>query len=267
VAGVVKQHALNTICSSGRCPNKAECWNNRTATLMIMGDVCTRACRFCATASGRPLPLQADEPQRVAGSIGKMGLRHAVITSVTRDDLPDHGAAHWAATIEAVRAENPNTTVEVLIPDMGGERSRVAVIAAARPHIIGHNVECVERLTPAIRSRASYATSLRTLEHSASMGALTKSGLMAGLGETEGEVLQTLRDLRAVGVQIVTIGQYLQPTSQQSVVSEYVTPEQFESYRLAAQDMGFLYVASAPLVRSSYMAHRALEALGVMLRP
>jgi len=190
-----------------------------------------------------------------------MGLRHAVVTSVTRDDLPDGGAAHWAATIAAIREANPETTIETLIPDMEGVRSRVETIAATRPEIIAHNIECVERLTSAIRSRASYAVSLHTIEYVAASGIAAKSGLMVGLGESEGEVLRTLRDLRDAGASIVTIGQYLQPTLRQVRVSEYITPAQFERYRLAALEMGFSFVVSAPLVRSSYMAHRALEGL------
>lgn len=259
---VVRSRSLHTICSSGRCPNKAECWSRRTATFMILGDVCTRNCRFCATASGRPSGTDAEEPEKVAESIALMGLRHAVITSVTRDDLPDGGAEHWAATVEAVRRRNPHTTIEVLIPDMDGRTELLDIVAASHPDIAGHNIETVERLTPAVRSRAEYRRSLAVLSYMGSLGLRTKSGLMVGLGESWEEVLQTLRELRDAGVGIVTIGQYLQPTSGHWPVAEYVEPERFEYYRRAAMDMGFGYCASAPLVRSSYMAEEALKSSG-----
>lgn len=256
---VVRSRSLHTICSSGRCPNKAECWSRRTATFMILGDVCTRGCRFCATATGCPQAVDASEPDKVAESIALMGLRHAVITSVTRDDLPDGGAAHWAATVEAVRRRNPGTTIEVLIPDMEGRHELIDIVAASHPDIAGHNIECVERLTPSVRSKAGYRRSLEVLAYMSSLGLRTKSGLMVGLGEREDEVLQTLRDLRAAGVKIVTIGQYLQPAAQHWPVAEYVVPERFDEYRKAALDMGFDYCASAPLVRSSYLAEEALK--------
>lgn len=259
VERVVRSRSLHTICSSGRCPNKAECWSRRTATFMILGDVCTRSCRFCATASGRPSGTDAAEPEKVAESIALMGLRHAVITSVTRDDLPDGGAEHWAATVEAVRRRNPHTTIEVLIPDMDGRTELLDTVIASQPDIAGHNIETVERLTPDVRSRAEYRRSLAVLAYLSSRGLRTKSGLMVGLGESEEEVMQTLHDLRAAGVGIVTIGQYLQPTSRHWPVAEYVEPERFEHYRRAAMDMGFDYCASAPLVRSSYLAEEALR--------
>lgn len=261
VRHIVERHGLHTICSSGRCPNQSECWSRRTATFMILGDVCTRGCRFCATRTGRPLPPEDDEPRRVAESVALMKLRYAVITSVTRDDLPDGGAAHWAATVEAIRSLNPATAVEVLIPDLDARPELLATVVASRPDIIGHNIETVERLTPAVRSRAEYRTSLRTLQLLAEQGATTKSGLMVGLGETDGEVLQTLRDLREAGVKIVTIGQYLRPTLEHVPVAAYVTPEQFERYRRLALEMGFSYCASAPLVRSSYLAEEALKSV------
>jgi lipoic acid synthetase len=209
--------------------------------------------------TGAPLPIDHDEPRRVARSIALMGLRHAVITSVTRDDLPDGGAAHWAAVVDAVRAENPQTTIELLIPDFDAER--IETVLASRPDIVGHNVETVERLTPQVRSRAKYRTSLETLREISSRGFVAKSGLMAGMGETESEVLQTLDDLRGAGVRIVTIGQYLRPTMGHLPVAEYVTPERFEHYRTEALARGFDYVASAPLVRSSYLAEQAMGAL------
>ncbi len=259
MAKIVEQHALHTICSSGMCPNKAECWSRKTATFMILGDVCTRGCRFCATKTGVPLPADHGEPQRVADSIRLMGLRHAVITSVTRDDLPDGGAAHWAAVVEAVREVNPHTTIELLIPDLDAVAEHLDIVIASRPDIIGHNIETVERLTSEVRSRARYRTSLETIRYIASRGMVAKSGIMVGMGETEEEVLQTLDDLRGAGCRIVTLGQYLRPTLRHWPVAEYVAPEKFEKYKQEALARGFGYVASAPLVRSSYMAEHALK--------
>lgn len=226
---------------------------------MILGEICTRGCRFCATQTGRPLPPDADEPARVAESVRLMGLRHVVLTSVTRDDLPDGGAAHWAATVEAVRRESPDAAIELLIPDLDAEPALLDRVLASKPDIIGHNIETVERLTPVVRSRARYRTSLETLRYLHEQGAVTKSGLMVGLGESEEEVLQTLGDLREAGVGIVTLGQYLRPTLAHYPVAAYITPEQFEHYRLRALEMGFDYCASAPLVRSSYLAEEALK--------
>lgn len=260
---IVRHHSLHTICSSGRCPNKAECWSRRTATFMILGDVCTRNCKFCATCTGRPSAPDPAEPQNVARSVSLMDLRHVVVTSVTRDDLPDGGARHWAATVEALRAANPRTTIEILIPDLDARTELLDIVAASHPDIAGHNIETVERLTPAVRSRAEYRRSLATLEYLGSRGLVTKSGLMVGLGESEAEVLQTLRDLRQAGVRIVTIGQYLQPTVRHWRVAEYVTPEQFVRYRRMALAEGFDYCASAPLVRSSYLAEEALSRISV----
>ena len=256
---IVRQHSLHTICSSGLCPNKAECWSRRTATFMILGDICTRSCRFCATRTGRPVSPDPQEPQNVARSVSLMNLRHVVVTSVTRDDLDDGGARHWAATVQAVRTANPSATIEILIPDMDARHQLLDTVIASHPDIIGHNIETVERLTPQVRSRAEYRKSLATLAYLSSCGAVTKSGLMVGLGEEEHEVLQTLRDLRAAGVRIVTIGQYLQPSAQHYPVAEYVTPEQFDKYRQMALDEGFDYCASAPLVRSSYLAEEGLK--------
>jgi lipoic acid synthetase len=262
VAQIVEQHGLHTICSSGKCPNKAECWSRHTATFMVLGDLCTRACSFCATATGRPLPIDECEPERVARSISLMELRHTVITSVTRDDLPDRGAAHWARVIEAVRAANPQTTIEVLIPDMDGRGDLLDIVLAAHPHITGHNIETVERLTPGVRSRARYRTSLQTLAHISADGrSVAKSGIMVGLGETESEVLAAMDDLRQAGVEIITLGQYLRPTRAHRPVTEYVTPDKFEFYRQQALARGFAHVASGPLVRSSYMAEQALPLL------
>ena len=261
VEQIVEGRCLHTICSSGMCPNKAECWSRRTATFMILGDICTRNCRFCATQSGRPLPPDVEEPARVAESVKQMGLKHVVITSVTRDDLEDHGAQIWAQTVEAIRRENPDSTIELLIPDMDARPELIDVVLASRPDILGHNIETVERLTPEVRSRAKYRTSLAALKHIAESGAVAKSGLMVGLGESEEEILTTLSDLREVGVSIVTLGQYLRPTKEHYPVKAYITPEKFEEYRLKALEMGFSYCASAPLVRSSYLADAALEAV------
>ena len=261
VRQIVEKHNLHTICSSGRCPNQAECWSRRTATFMILGDICTRGCRFCATQTGRPLAPDPEEPRQIAESVSLMKLRYVVVTSVTRDDLPDGGAAHWAATVEAIRAQNPDAVIELLIPDLDAKPDLLDTVIASKPDIIGHNIETVERLTPLVRSRARYRTSLETLRYLSSRGVVTKSGLMVGLGEEDGEVLQTLHDLREAGVRIVTLGQYLRPTLEHYPVAAYITPEKFEWYRLQALEMGFSYCASAPLVRSSYMAEEALRSV------
>ena len=261
VERIVKQHSLHTICSSGLCPNKAECWRRRTATFMILGEVCTRGCKFCATQTGKPLAPDPSEPEKLAESVRLMGLRHVVVTSVTRDDLPDGGAAHWARVVEAVRKENPDATIELLIPDLDAQEDLIQVVLASQPDIVGHNIETVERLTPLVRSRAKYRTSLRTLEIISASGAVAKSGLMVGLGESDDEVLQTLRDLREAGVEIVTLGQYLRPSLEHYPVAAYITPEKFEWYREKALEMGFSYCASAPMVRSSYLADAALESV------
>ena len=258
---IVREHSLHTICSSGRCPNKSECWSRRTATFMILGDICTRGCRFCATRTGRPLPPDASEPEKVAESVSLMRLRHVVVTSVSRDDLPDRGAQHWADTVSAIRAKNPDATIELLISDFDASPDLLDKVLASKPDIIGHNIETVERLTPEVRTRATYATSLRTLRYLAAAGATVKSGLMVGLGETDEEVAKTLSDLREAGVRIVTIGQYLRPGMEQYPVAAYVTPQTFERYRRMALDMGFDFCASAPLVRSSYLADQALDSV------
>ena len=261
VERIVREHSLHTICSSGLCPNKAECWRRRTATFMILGDICTRGCRFCATKTGIPLAPDTSEPEKVAESVRLMGLRHVVVTSVTRDDLPDGGAQHWAATVEAIRRKNPDATIELLIPDLDARADLIEIVAASKPDIIGHNIETVERLTPLVRARAKYCTSMRALEIISASGAVSKSGLMVGLGESDDEVLQTLRDLRDVGVEIVTLGQYLRPSLEHYPVAAYITPEKFEWYRTQALEMGFSYCASAPMVRSSYLADAALESV------
>ena len=262
VQRIMERHGLHTICTSGMCPNKAECWSRRTATFMILGEICTRNCRFCAMRSGRPLPPDPSEPGEVAQSARLMQLRHIVVTSVTRDDLPDGGAAHWAATVRAVRKENPDATIELLIPDLDANSALLETVLASGPDIVGHNIETVGRLTPLVRSRATYETSLKTLRLLAARGAVTKSGLMVGLGERDDEVLQTLADLREAGVRIVTLGQYLRPTLEHYPVAAYITPEQFDRYRREALRMGFSYCASAPLVRSSYLADEAMRAVG-----
>ena len=261
VERIVRERGLHTICSSGLCPNKAECWRRRTATFMILGDICTRGCKFCATQTGKPLAPVASEPQLVAESVRLMGLRHVVVTSVTRDDLADGGAHHWAAVVEAIRQENPDATIELLIPDLDGRADLIDIVVASKPDIIGHNIETVERLTPEVRSRAKYRTSLQTLKIISSRGVVSKSGLMVGLGESDEEVLQTLGDLREAGVEIVTLGQYLRPSLEHYPVAAYITPEKFEWYRLQALEMGFSYCASAPMVRSSYLADEALQSV------
>lgn len=256
---IVKEHNLHTICSSGKCPNKAECWNRGTATFMILGDTCTRACKFCATKTGKPLPPDPTEPRRVAASIKLMKLKHSVITSVTRDDLADQGATHWAEVIRICKEVNPLVTVEVLIPDFDGKKELIQIVADSKPDIIAHNIETVSRLTSLVRSKASYKTSLQTIKIISESGIKTKSGLMVGLGETEQEVTETLKDLYNHGCRIVTIGQYLQPSKAHLEVDEYIHPEQFEKLKIIALEIGFEYVESAPLVRSSYMAEKAIQ--------
>lgn len=254
VGNTLKEHGLHTICSSGRCPNMSECWSRGTATFMILGDICTRACRFCNTKSGKPLPVVESEPRSLAESIQKLQLKHAVITSVDRDDLPDLGADHWRRCIEEVRALNPNTTIEVLVPDFQGHEELVDLVASARPDVMAHNIETVERLTPDVRRVAKYDTSLQTLARIHANGLPTKSGMMLGLGETEDEIFRTLDDLLEVGCEMVTIGQYLQPTSKHYEVKAYIHPDDFKRYEEVALQKGFKTVVSGPLVRSSYHA-------------
>ena len=256
---IVDSHCLHTICSSGRCPNMGECWGKGTATFMIGGDICTRCCKFCNTQTGRPLPLDPNEPTHVAESIALMKLSHAVITSVDRDDLPDLGAAHWARTIQEIKRRNPETTVEVLIPDFQGRKELVAQVIEARPEIISHNMETVKRISPLVRSAAHYETSLEVIRQVAASGTTTKSGIMVGLGETPEEVEELMDDLRQAGCQILTIGQYLQPSHKHYPVAEYVTPTQFVSYKEQGLAKGFDQVESAPLVRSSYHAERQIR--------
>jgi len=234
----------------------AECWGRGTATFMIGGDICTRACKFCAVKTGMPELLDPQEPENVADSIKRMKVKHAVITSVDRDDLKDGGAAHWVATIEAIKAMNPETTFEVLIPDFKGNKNLIQLIIDAKPHVISHNMETVERLTPLVRNKAKYRRSLEVIQHVAESGIRSKTGIMLGLGEREDEVLQTLDDLEAVGCEVVTLGQYLQPTKSHIPVSEYVELEQFEKYRQEGLERGFRHVESGPFVRSSYHAEK-----------
>jgi lipoic acid synthetase len=254
VKKIVTENHLHTICSSGKCPNQCECWSRGTATFMIMGDICTRTCRFCATKSGKPLPLDNSEPAKVAESVFLMKLKHCVVTSVDRDDLPDKGAAHWAETVRKIRERNPNTVIELLIPDYQNELLQLVI--DSKPNIIGHNLETVERLTSVVRSKATYRNSLETLRQIAVYGILTKTGIMVGLGETKQEVMQTLEDAKYAGTSVVTIGQYLQPTKDNIEVVQYINPEQFDVYKQYALKLGYKHVESAPLVRSSYMSDK-----------
>ena len=248
---------LHTVCEEAQCPNRWECWSQGTATFMIAGDRCTRACGFCAVKTAKPFALEVDEPQRVATATKRMGLNHVVITAVARDDLPDGGAEHFARTVEAVRLENPGITIEILVPDFNGKDDALQLVMNARPHIFNHNLETVERLTPLVRSRAVYHRSLHVLRRAAEMSpgrVATKSGLMLGLGETDEELMQALDDLRAHGVTVLTLGQYLRPSPKHLPVVEYILPEKFEWWKTVAEGKGFRHVASGPLVRSSYHA-------------
>lgn len=253
---IVESHCLHTICTSGKCPNMGECWSRGTATFMIAGDICTRSCRFCNTMTGKPLPLNPEEPRQVAESIRLMQLKHAVVTSVDRDDLPDLGAAHWASTIREIKAGNPSTTLEVLVPDFGGRMDLLDQVIDAGPDIISHNMETVRRISPSVRSAARYERSLAVLKHISRRGKTAKTGIMVGLGETEEEVLELMDDVLAQGTSILTIGQYLRPSRKNIPVAEYIHPDQFEAYRAIALEKGFRQVESAPLVRSSYHAER-----------
>jgi lipoic acid synthetase len=256
---LLEELKLHTVCESARCPNHWECWSRGTATFMIAGDRCTRACRFCAVTTARPLPLEQDEPARVAEATHRLRLKHVVITAVARDDLPDGGAEHFARTIAAVRELSSGTVIEVLTPDFDDRDPSIETVLTARPHIFNHNLETVRRLTPAVRSRATYERSLSVLRKAKAFanrsGVLfTKSGMMLGLGETEPEVTNALADLRGVGCDILTLGQYLQPTLKHLPVVEFVPPEKFAEWGQIARAMGFVHVASGPMVRSSYHA-------------
>ncbi len=256
---IVDTHMLHTICSSGRCPNLGECWGKGTATFMIGGAICTRSCKFCNTQSGRPLPLDPEEPEHIAESIALMKLSHAVITSVDRDDLADLGSAHWVKTIQAVKRKNPDTTLETLIPDFQGRKELIQPIIDAAPDIISHNMETVERITPEVRSVATYRQSLQVIRQIAEGGITAKSGIMVGLGETGQEVEQCMDDLLENGCRILTIGQYLQPSHKHYPVKAYITPEQFERYKEIGERKGFATVESGPLVRSSYHAEKHIK--------
>lgn len=256
---IVDTHGLHTICSSGRCPNMGECWGKGTATFMIGGDICTRSCKFCNTKSGRPFPLDGNEPESVARSVQLMKLSHAVITSVDRDDLEDMGASHWVKTLRKIKELNPAVTVEALIPDFQGNLELVKQVASCGANIVSHNMETVKRLTPVVRSVARYETSLEVIRAIAETGVTAKSGMMVGLGETVSEVEELMDDLLEYGCRILTIGQYLQPTHKHYPVKEYVTPQQFEAYKELGLKKGFAEVVSGPLVRSSYHAEKQLE--------
>jgi lipoic acid synthetase len=251
---------LHTICKSGNCPNIGECWNAGTATFMILGEICTRACKFCSVKTGKPLAVDWNEPERLAESIRSMGLKHCVLTSVDRDDLEDGGAGFWAATVRKIKEINPGITLETLIPDFRGNMGDVQTVIDASPEVISHNLETVRRITPRIRSLNTYETSLEVVRYISSMNVISKSGIMLGLGETEEEILETMDDLRQAGCRVMTIGQYLQPTLVNHPVKEYVHPEVFKKYEEIGLKKGFSFVESSPLVRSSYHAERHIHA-------
>ena len=258
VRSLVDEHKLHTICESGNCPNMGECWGEGTATFMILGNICTRSCGFCAVATGKPLQADPFEPARVANSVKLMGVKHAVITSVDRDDLADGGSEIWVKTVELVRAKSPGTTMETLIPDFAGNWENLQRIIDVAPDIVSHNLETVRRLTKQVRIQAKYDRSLEVLFRLKKGGMRTKSGVMLGLGETRDEVLETMEDLRSVQVDVLTLGQYLQPTRKHLPVQEFVTPEQFKEYEEIGLKMGYRFVESGPLVRSSYHAEKHL---------
>ncbi len=253
---MMRSKSLHTVCEEAKCPNIAECWGAGTATFMVMGDTCTRSCGFCNIKTGRPMPLDANEPAHVAESVRQMGVRHAVITSVDRDELPDCGAGHFAATIREVRRVNPDTQVEVLIPDFKGQLEHLQLVIDARPDVLNHNTETVPSLYRRVRPQARYEWTLAVLRESKRQGMRTKTGIMLGLGETREELLATMKDLVEVGVDVLTLGQYMQPTRNHLPIERWVTPEEFDEYRIIGENMGFDIVESGPLVRSSYHAER-----------
>ena len=259
VRGITKSHNLHTICESGNCPNMGECWGAGTATFMILGNICTRSCGFCNVMTGRPLAVDVLEPKKVAQSIKLMKVKHAVITSVDRDDLADGGASIWVETINEIRKANPSTTMETLIPDFKGRLKDIQPIIDAAPEVVSHNMETVRRLTKKVRIQAKYDRSLDTLRYLNEGGIKTKSGVMLGLGETEQEIIETMHDLRAVGVSILTLGQYLQPSKKHLPVVEFITPQQFDKYKEIGLSLGFQHVESSPLVRSSYHAEKHIH--------
>ncbi len=256
VKRVIEKNHLHTICTSGNCPNIGECWNAGTATFMILGDICTRACRFCNTRTGKPLPPDKDEPVRLAETIRILKLKHCVITSVDRDDLMDGGASFWAEVIGTVKKVNPFVTIEALIPDFDGRQENLKKIIDAGPDVISHNVETVRRLTPLIRTKAKYEQSLNVIRYISRENKIAKSGFMLGLGETEEEIYETMNDLKEAGCSIITLGQYLKPSPDHMEVVDYIAPEIFEKYRLSALLEGFKYAESSPLVRSSFHAEK-----------
>lgn len=258
VRNIVEEHKLHTICESGNCPNMGECWGAGTATFMILGNICTRSCGFCAVDTGRPDAVDEFEPGRVARSVKLMGVKHCVITSVDRDDIPDGGSIIWAQTVKAIRHQSPGTTLETLIPDFAGKWDNLQRVIDVAPEIVSHNLETVRRLTKQVRIQAKYDRSLEVLRRLKKGGMNTKSGIMLGLGETEDEVIETMDDLRAVNVDVITLGQYLQPTRKHLPVEDFVTPEKFAEYKEIGLAKGFRYVESGPLVRSSYHAEKHL---------
>lgn len=259
VVGCLNDRHLNTICSSGMCPNKGECWTNGTATFMIGGNICTRNCRFCNVSSGKPLPLNQAEISEIVRSVNDLKLRHVVITSVDRDDLPDYGAAHWASMASKLKQECPGVTMELLVPDFRGRTDLLDIVLDEAPDVVSHNLETVRRLTPEVRSVAKYDTSLKILRHISKRGLRAKSGIMLGLGETREEILETMDDLLENGVSVMTIGQYLQPSRQHYTVREYIHPDVFAEYGRIGKEKGFDHIESHPLVRSSYHAERHVK--------
>lgn len=256
VKQIVSEHKLHTICESGNCPNIGECWGAGTATFLILGNICTRSCRFCAVKTGKPFPPDINEPVNVANSIKLMNLKHCVITSVDRDDLPDGGANHWAKTISKIREISPGTTIETLIPDFKGNTTLLDLIIKEKPEIVSHNLETVRRLTKEVRIQAKYSRSLEVLKYLSENGINTKSGIMLGLGETEEEIFETMDDILQTGCKIITIGQYLQPSTSHLPVQKFPTPEEFNNYHKVAINKGFKFAECAPLVRSSYHAEK-----------
>lgn len=259
VVGLLNEKGLHTICSSGMCPNRGECWGNGTATFMIGGNICTRNCRFCNVPTGRPLPLDKKEIADIVESVKALRLKHVVITSVDRDDLYDLGANHWAMMIRSLKKECPDVTMEVLIPDFQGRMELVDLVIAEQPDVISHNIETVKRLTKDVRPSAGYEQSLNVIQHIASRGIRSKSGIMLGLGETRDEIIETMHDLREAGCEVMTIGQYLQPTASHYPVQEYVHPDTFAEYAAIGKELGFAHTESSPMVRSSYHAERHVK--------
>ena len=258
VRSLVDEHKLHTICESGSCPNMGECWGEGTATFMILGNICTRSCGFCAVKTGRPEEVDEFEPGKIAHSVKTMGIKHAVITSVDRDDLKDGGSGIWVQTVNAIRHQSPGTTLETLIPDFAGNWENLQQLISVAPEIVSHNLETVRRLTKQVRIQAKYDRSFEVLFRLKKGGMRTKSGIMLGLGETDEEIIETMEDLRSVNVDILTLGQYLQPTPKHLPIVEFVTPERFDKYQKIGMEMGFRYVESGPLVRSSYHAEKHL---------